>query len=509
MATAALRGPRNVDHYRDTSLDDLIGNDNRYPRVGLQNRTNSLTSQSRRSVSETDSLNMNAPAAPHPPEGASMSYSRAPEETTIPQRSFSQRAKTRPFLREAIADDELTKDITVESRRHPGSDQVRHDQHPINPGRPHVIQAPLQVNTGVTDRRPFSNSALPGSSKYSPDRPIRAAGHQRQVSEPMRQYDEPISTISRGTAGRHTSNAMSADLRKDRAPERSPLQKLEVSLKDITKEEKRARVAEAETLLRESKTGRKGRVTSQAVTSKSATTPVKQNSLRGLPHPDMVRDHDHIDSAHNLTTVQPEHPQNQRPTNFNRPDRRRSSADGRGSFEYNGQDAVPPRRPAKDFYNKAAGEGNQRSSSQQGPEPERPDFAGNVPVEPYQMKDNAYNGSGQASYKSASGNQHTQNSQEMSSRSIQNKCALSPIEHHPSRFHARWEAACPVQGRTRHFENQIFDQRHEQFTQSGANGWCCGRGCSGRYGNHNLAHGIEKATESTSAWVRWEYAGTG
>lgn len=58
-----------------------------------------------------------------------------------------------------------------------------------------------------------------------------------------------------------------AQKRREWAPDRSPLQRLEVTLDDITKEEKRARVQEAELLARESKAGRGGERANQGSVS--------------------------------------------------------------------------------------------------------------------------------------------------------------------------------------------------------------------------------------------------
>ena len=75
-----------------------------------------------------------------------------------------------------------------------------------------------------------------------------ASGEQPSVSEP---YNDVVSPPVRSNTRK--SSAGQADTRKEWAPDRSPLQKLEVKLNDISKEEKRARVEKAEQRLRESK----------------------------------------------------------------------------------------------------------------------------------------------------------------------------------------------------------------------------------------------------------------
>ncbi|KAI1938640.1 hypothetical protein LOZ66_003443 [Ophidiomyces ophidiicola] len=76
---------------------------------------------------------------------------------------------------------------------------------------------------------------------------------------------------------------------RDWAPARSPLQKLEVTLNDISKEEKRARIEEAEMLLKEAKAGRKNRL---AVRDMRETPKVQEagQQKRDIPRPATLED---------------------------------------------------------------------------------------------------------------------------------------------------------------------------------------------------------------------------
>lgn len=98
---------------------------------------------------------------------------------------------------------------------------------------------------------PATQQQLPSiatqSQHQSPDQNSPQQAVQRNTS---RRYKDATSAPSRSNTRR--SSAGLAEPRSEWAADRSPLQKLEVRLNDISKEEKRARVAEAEQQLRES-----------------------------------------------------------------------------------------------------------------------------------------------------------------------------------------------------------------------------------------------------------------
>jgi len=108
-------------------------------------------------------------------------------------------------------------------------------------------------NGPVSPRR-FSNPTSPHQQQaigpYPSSREVDST-KQQQNSKP--QSLQPQSSTRRASAG------LAQVAGKEWAPDRSPLQKLEVKLSDISKEEKRARVAEAEQRLRASQAGDKRR----------------------------------------------------------------------------------------------------------------------------------------------------------------------------------------------------------------------------------------------------------
>lgn len=111
---------------------------------------------------------------------------------------------------------------------------------------------------------PASQQQLPGVATQrqhpSADQNSSQQAVERNIS---RTYKDPAPAPSRSNTRR--SSAGLAEPRSEWAADRSPLQKLEVKLNDISKEEKRARVAEAEQQLRESLANAERRSTSVEV----------------------------------------------------------------------------------------------------------------------------------------------------------------------------------------------------------------------------------------------------
>ncbi|KAI9871890.1 MAG: hypothetical protein M1830_002324, partial [Pleopsidium flavum] len=113
-------------------------------------------------------------------------------------------------------------------------------------------------------RSSASNSSTIGYPQFQPAVPPSYSSSSTYAAIPL-QHSEIASPKQNGTATspfsrsntRKESEASTAtvDPRKNWASDRSPLQKLEGKLNDISKEEKRARVEEAEQLLRKSKAG--------------------------------------------------------------------------------------------------------------------------------------------------------------------------------------------------------------------------------------------------------------
>lgn len=139
---------------------------------------------------------------------------------------------------------------------------------------------------GPFQKRPdVPSSDSPQSTPKAP----QATSHRLRHSADVAPLKLDLPSPSQSKTNRAYANLSDAQ-RREWAPDRSPLQTLEVKLNDISKEEKRARVEEAEMLLRESKAGRGGRRSSregEPASKGSASTkepPVKATGLedRGL-----------------------------------------------------------------------------------------------------------------------------------------------------------------------------------------------------------------------------------
>jgi hypothetical protein len=163
-------GVRSVDDYHDASLDSLIGQ--RSSLVGGGSSHQRSGSHSYRPGSDFSNTSF-IPPAPEVPRGPPISYPGSNGgNMNGPQRSFSQRAKGRPFAREAFANDD--DEFDYDPRRgipqpesYPGG-----PVQPVTNGRSRAA-APLQVyhskvHPNRLDRRPCE--------RYSPL--VRFAQHQ-------------------------------------------------------------------------------------------------------------------------------------------------------------------------------------------------------------------------------------------------------------------------------------------------------------------------------------------
>ena len=104
---------------------------------------------------------------------------------------------------------------------------------------------------GPGSPRRFSNPVSPAQDQSpSPYPSSREATHRKPAKPPTR-----IELPQHQSESRRASTGLVQAHQKEWAPDRSPLQNLEVKLSDISKEEKRARVQEAEQRLRDSQSG--------------------------------------------------------------------------------------------------------------------------------------------------------------------------------------------------------------------------------------------------------------
>ena len=221
-----------------------------------------------------------------------------------------------------------------------------------------------------TERKALSSPrANPRFSQYSPnptaarqisDSPNPTAARQISGTEskPLilssttaKQPTTPGDTTS--LPSRSNSKRVSVEPGTEWAAHRSPLQKLEVKLNDISKEEKRARVEEAEQMLKESKAGVKSRNRSQADSNSSrrhsrhvpASTdgrlknPASNEAAGSLPKAPVLRDLDPTDRPYG-------EPRFEEPRNVSRSNRQGYPTDAEASPRQKiTQDSVQAEKP--------------------------------------------------------------------------------------------------------------------------------------------------------------------
>lgn len=229
------------------------------------------TSQRRRQVSgRSQNESARQPTAPQPPKAPPVSY-RDPygngtiNSPTANSTSFAARIRAAPpdSISARIPDEDF--------------DPVIQSATPNRRGSSNRPPGALYAAVQSSNRAPISSSATgPSSPPYSSNT-TTPRQHQAPAATPSqptsddkksaRPKDDTAYPVSRSKSRRVSAGA--AESPTEWAADRSPLQTLEVRLNDISKEEKRARVEEAEQLLRESKTGSRPRRSSQEIESTS------------------------------------------------------------------------------------------------------------------------------------------------------------------------------------------------------------------------------------------------
>lgn len=364
-----------LDLYHNPALDSLVFQDNTPSR---QNGTNRRYSGEQRPLSQKLDFPelQSPPAVPEVPRGPPISYrgfgqGQSQGGDAGVHRSFSQRAKGRPFHREAFAD--------LEDPR--AAEDVKPKQRivsePIQPGvSPRASRKPapadgLRLNTADLNGDPPRITKREVQSAREP--PLNGAVYTQQprrTSETPRRIEEPVSAVSKSSAFRDEAT------RRDWAPDRSPLQKLEVTLSDISKEEKRARVQEAEMLLREreARAARGGSEAPQVVHSKSKPTP---STVRSVSKRERVPEQEAptLEDAglvRNLSTTQRQRLQHSTTVDSHRPDVRSLSGEGQSGFEYS---ISSPPQPAITTQRRQPSKNNRRQDNESGqgkaPDPPR------------------------------------------------------------------------------------------------------------------------------------------
>ncbi|KPI36366.1 uncharacterized protein AB675_7303 [Cyphellophora attinorum] len=388
------------DLYHDPSLDGLVQphSDPRYNGPvddGMSRpsrRTSHPDSRSRRVSGQVfDSADF-MPFAPEVPRGPPNAYRDAGAAEPVvagppPQRSFSQRAKGRPFAKEAFED--VDSDGRYPARG--SSQQPGPMPTDMNTSR-RAVQPPSQPQTVERIAKPYESPARPptqqdagiANSQASPRDGLRVVTNDLQDSsrpqkrqtaqsaveprtqqqsarrppmqEPMsaRSTQRPDQQVPLSAVSRSSARAVSAGDR-EWAPDRSPLQKLELTINDISKEEKRARVQEAEMLLREAKARQAGGGAGDVPADRRAVSnPTRAGTKRqrelikarddARPQPTiedsgLVRglSQTHRDRLQHSTTIESQ-----------RPDVRRISGEGKKGFNYSS--AEPDYEPSPVAY---------------------------------------------------------------------------------------------------------------------------------------------------------------
>ena len=202
------------------------------------------------------------PAAPEVPRAPPISYrgtyssnAAIPGNTTSPQAgdltSFAARARGSSIAEDLNAPEvppepEPFAQPTTQSRR-------RSTDRPSRTGRPKQSNQGLTLDSiqqpPITNGVPIqtSTSAQTVEHRQAPERTL----HRPEVSIPISDQQPQGAAKVTVRSSTRRSSAGGVDPKTEWAPDRSPLQKLEVKLNDISKEEKRARVEKAEKKLRE------------------------------------------------------------------------------------------------------------------------------------------------------------------------------------------------------------------------------------------------------------------
>jgi hypothetical protein len=162
------------------------------------------------------------------------------------------------------------------------ADSSRDGRGETKAGRPAVERGELSIDTDYRRERRDRNSigAAPDQPRDHPDKGVVRRGTVGARKERPEYHDPAPPPRSRQASAAETE----AQRRREWAPDRSPLQRLELTLDSITKEEKRARLEEAELLAREAKAGRGGdRLNQNSVRFRNR--PVAKTEAPGQPEP--------------------------------------------------------------------------------------------------------------------------------------------------------------------------------------------------------------------------------
>ena len=350
---------RAVENYHDPALDGLINQSSSLRRNSIGQRK-SNGHERRRSLDSASGVPMRTPAAPEVLQGPPISYRGGPVADMPPQRSFSQRAKGRPYAREAFGGDLIAPAESQPGSRSRPAPEPYTDNQPMprapaqSQAEPRLRPAPevyansqpkpvrsqgppapeLQVDTRGGEARQTRTRKADSrrSEAYEPPAQTNGVSQVRNALSNARDLEPPSSAVEM-PAG--FQNDGFDDDRRDWAPDRSPLQKLEVTLNDISKEEKRARVQEAEMLLRDSQAKRSvpegSKSRSKGADAPSAVMLSNVKKTRGAPSQAPLPEN--AGMVRNLSSTHRNRLQHSTIIENHKPDTRRLSAENRG-FDY-------------------------------------------------------------------------------------------------------------------------------------------------------------------------------
>lgn len=266
-----------IDSYRDPALDGLVGI--QYMQSTGNKRSNRHSRQP--STAQHNPYPIDAQdQAQDASRGPTIAYPGADLSGQGLQRSFLQRARGRPYADEAFADDDLAD--AARGRLEHAQRQLRE----VTQDEPR----PAVAATAPSDDLPIQNvpRAEPtvddGLRRQKIQDNIRSAAKQAESGT----YEDVEDHTGFSRAPTLKTAGLPADSR-DWAPDRSPLQKLEVTLGSISKEEKRARMQEAELLHREKTHRQPERITSNRQSQKPTIEDV--GVVRGLSNAHKERLH--------------------------------------------------------------------------------------------------------------------------------------------------------------------------------------------------------------------------
>ncbi|KAK2867907.1 hypothetical protein FQN49_003347, partial [Arthroderma sp. PD_2] len=177
------------------------------------------------------------------------------------------------------------------------------------------------------------NTPMSPSSGYQKADTQSPSVQQNQTSPNINSPPQPQPSANASPTVRQNSQNAPRQKKPARewAPARSPLKKLELTLNDISKEEKRARVEEAEMLLREARAGRQGRTGSRDAGAKPHLSPQSTKNQENVSRPTSLEEAGLLRS---LSTKQKDKLRESAQVESKKPDSDQLSDDKREGFQY-------------------------------------------------------------------------------------------------------------------------------------------------------------------------------